>query len=63
MNAHVSNPKALAKTLFYAVTNTMQYGHSAKLKDAINMAMNIGIDITTQNQIGLIKELEQLNWN
>jgi len=63
MNVHISNPRALAIILFYAVTNNMQYGHKAKLNDAIHDAMNIGIDKATQDQIGLTKELEKLNWN
>jgi hypothetical protein len=63
MNVNISNPDILARVLFYAVTNNMQYGNRAKLKDAIHMATNFGIDTTTQDQIGLTKELEKLNWN
>lgn len=62
MNAHLSNPDILARALFYAVTNGLQYGHSARINDAINMATNFGLDSITQDKIGLTKELEKLNW-
>jgi hypothetical protein len=62
MNAHLSNPDILAVALFYAVTNGLYLGRSARINDAIHMATNFGIDTVTQDKIGLTKELEKLNW-
>jgi hypothetical protein len=62
MNATIVNPKALARTLFYAVTNSSQYGNGARMNDAVSLAMNFGLDTNTQERIGLTHELEILNW-
>jgi len=63
MLVEISNPTILAKILFYAVTNNMQFGNKAKVNDAVNFAMNMGIDKITQDKLGLTEILNTLNFS
>jgi hypothetical protein len=45
------------------LTNNMQFGSKAKVNDAVNFAMNMGIDKITQDKLGLTEILNTLNFS